>query len=85
MKRKPPNRKEKYLLYAFCFAVFAFMLFPAIVVRHVTVGAGYAFNPASSVDFTLSKGLNSSAVNPQNNVTSTMRQLNWQWMYSYRY
>jgi len=60
-------------------------LFPAIEERHVTVGAGYAFNPASSVDFTLSKGLNSSAVNPQNNVTSTMRQLNWQWMYSYRY
>lgn len=65
-------------------------LFPAIQESHVTAGVGYAFNNASSVDFALSKGLDTSATNPGNGSTSpavksTMSQLNWQLMYSHRY
>ena len=60
-------------------------LFPAIQETHVTAGAGYEISKASSVDFALSKGVEAKATNPGNNVTSTMAQLNWQLMYSYRY
>ncbi len=60
-------------------------LFPAIEETHVTGGVGYRMSNASSVDFALSKGLETSATNSQNGVKSTMSQLNWQLMYSYRY
>ena len=60
-------------------------LFPAIQETHITAGAGYEISKASSVDFALSSGIEAKATNPGNTVTSTMAQLNWQLMYSYRY
>ena len=60
-------------------------LFPAIEETHVTAGFGYEISKASSVDFSLTDGLEKKATNLQNQVASTMSQLNWQLMYSYRY
>lgn len=60
-------------------------LFPAIVETHVTAGVGYEFSQASTIDFSLTKGLEASATNPGTGIKSTMSQLNWQVMYSYRY
>lgn len=60
-------------------------LFPAIEETHITAGVGYAVSNASSIDFALSKGLDTDATNSQNSVESTMAQLNWQLMYSHRY
>jgi len=60
-------------------------LFPAIEETHVTAGVGYEISKASSIDFSLTDGLEKKATNSQNQVASTMSQLNWQFMYSYRY
>lgn len=45
MKRKPPREKGKYLLYAFCIVIFAFMLFPAMVVIPIS------FSPLTTLRF----------------------------------
>ena len=60
-------------------------LFPAIEETHVTAGVGFEMSKASSFDFSLTDGLEKKATNSQNQVASTMSQLNWQFMYSYRY
>jgi len=60
-------------------------LFPAIEETHVTAGVGYEISKASSIDFSLTDGLEKKATNSQSSVASTMSQLNWQFMYSYRY
>lgn len=60
-------------------------LFPAIQETHITAGVGYEFSQASTMDFSLTKGLETSATNPGTGIKSTMSQLNWQLMYSYRY
>lgn len=60
-------------------------LFPAIEETHITAGVGFEINKASSIDFSLTDGLETKATNSQNQVKSTMSQLNWQFMYSYRY
>ena len=60
-------------------------LFPAIEKSHLTVGAGYAFDSKSSVDFALSFAPEVSATNPNMGVTTTHSQNNWQLMYSNRF
>lgn len=69
-------------------------LFPAIEKSHLTFGAGYKFDKASSVDFSLvyvpkvTVTNNWSAVagaNPTSNQTISMSQTNWQLMYSKRF
>lgn len=60
-------------------------LFPAITESHITLGAGYAFDQASTVDFALSIVPEVSQENSNSGVESSMSQLNWQLMYSYRY
>ena len=60
-------------------------LFPAIEETHITAGVGYEMSKASSIDFSLTDGLEKKATNSQSGVESTMAQLNWQLMYSYRY
>lgn len=59
-------------------------LFPAIVENHLTLGAGYAFNKASDVNFSFTYA-------PEVEVTSptvgkiSHAQMNWQMMYSHRF
>lgn len=59
-------------------------LFPATEENHYTIGAGYAFNKASSIDFSL-------AYAPEvkqtagSGITTTHSQMNEQIMYSYRF
>ncbi|MBI3775593.1 MAG: outer membrane protein transport protein [Gammaproteobacteria bacterium] len=60
-------------------------LFPAIEETHITAGVGYMISKESSIDFSLTDGLETKATNSQTQVKSTMSQLNWQFMYSYRY
>ncbi len=61
-------------------------LFPAIVKNHVTLGAGYAFNKASSLDFSLAYAPEVSATNANmGGVKTTHSQTNWQLMYSHRF
>lgn len=65
-------------------------LFPAIVERHLTLGAGYQVSDASEVNFALSKASEVSATNPGNGSTipavkSTHSQLSWQAMYSHHF
>lgn len=59
-------------------------LFPAIVKNHVTLGAGYVFNKASSIDgsFTYAPEVSQ---NSGSGVTSTHAQTNVQLMYSHRF
>lgn len=59
-------------------------LFPAIVKEHYTVGIGYTFDQASSVDFSLTYAPEVTAVSGMG-VTSSHSQTNWQLMYSHRY
>ncbi|MDD4881922.1 MAG: outer membrane protein transport protein, partial [Gallionellaceae bacterium] len=66
-------------------------LFPAIVEDHYTVGFGYAFNPSSSVDFSLQYAPKVTATNP--GMPSMMipavavdhGQTSWQLMYSQKF
>ncbi|MBV5344072.1 MAG: outer membrane protein transport protein, partial [Rhodoferax sp.] len=59
-------------------------LFPAIVKSHYMLGAGYAFNKASSADFAYSYAPRVS-VAAGSTVESQHAQQNWQFMYSYRF
>lgn len=63
-------------------------LFPAIIKDHYTVGAGYAFNQASDVNFSLQYAPKVTQTNPNGPfgpVTVQHSQTNWQLMYSYRF
>jgi long-chain fatty acid transport protein len=61
-------------------------LFPAIIKNHVTLGAGYVFNKASSLDFSLTYAPEVSATNANmGGVKTTHSQTNWQLMYSHRF
>jgi len=61
-------------------------LFPATIKNHVTLGAGYAFNPASSIDFSLAITPRVTVTNDVMGVTTSHRQQhNWQLMYSHRF
>jgi long-chain fatty acid transport protein len=59
-------------------------LFPAIEKNHYTLGAGYAFSKASSVDFSFAYAPEVK-VNAGSGVTTTHSQMNEQLMYSYRF
>ena len=59
-------------------------LFPAIIKNHYMIGAGYAFNKASSVDFSYTYAPEVSVTNGQG-VKTTHSQNNVQVMYSYRF
>ena len=59
-------------------------LFPAIVKNHYTVGAGYMFTKASSVDFSFAYAPEVK-VNAGSGLTTTHSQTNEQIMYSYRF
>jgi len=61
-----------------------FYLFPAIEKNHFTLGAGYAFSKASSVDFSFAYAPEVK-VNAGSGVTTTHSQMNEQIMYSYRF
>lgn len=62
-------------------------LFPATIKNHITFGFGYAFSPASSIDFSLVHAPKVTVTN--NNMggvsTSHSQQNNWQLMYSHRF
>ena len=60
-------------------------LFPAIVKNHYALGAGYAFDKAASVDFSLTHAPSVSATNSNMAVTTEHSQTNWQLMYSRRF
>lgn len=62
-------------------------LFPAIVENHLTLGAGYTFAGAHSINASFQTALEKEATNPGNGstipaVTSTHSQMNWMVMYS---
>lgn len=59
-------------------------LFPATEKNHFTLGAGYAFDKASSVDFSFAYAPEVK-VNAGNGITTTHSQMNEQIMYSYRF
>ena len=60
-------------------------LFPAIVKNHYMGGVGYAFDKASSIDFSFTYAPRVSATNPNLGVTTSHSQTNWQLMYGYRF
>lgn len=65
-------------------------LFPAITTRHVTLGAGYAINKTSTLDFALSIVPKVTVTNSWSslggeNQTISMRQTNFQLLYSQSY
>ena len=60
-------------------------LFPATIKNHVTLGAGYAFNKASSIDFAMSYAPKVSATSGVTGITTSHEQTNGQLVYSYRY
>lgn len=61
-------------------------LFPATVKNHLTFGFGYAFTPASSIDFSLAHAPEVSTTNSLTGVKTTHAQSNnWQFMYSHRF
>jgi long-chain fatty acid transport protein len=67
---------DKYLNY----------LFPATIKDHYTLGFGYAFSPASSIDFSYVYAPEVSATNPVMGIKTTHGQSNnWQFMYSHRF
>lgn len=59
-------------------------LFPAIIKNHYTVGFGYGFNKASTVDFAFSHAPEVTVTSAQG-ATISHSQNNWQFIYSYRY
>jgi long-chain fatty acid transport protein len=60
-------------------------LFPAIVEEHYTIGAGYAFNPASEVNFSLQHAPEVEQTNPNMMATVKHSQTSWQLMYSHKF
>jgi len=60
-------------------------LFPAIIKNHVTLGAGYVFNKASSLDFAMSHAPKVSATSGVTGIATSHSQNNWQLVYGYRY
>ncbi|MCX8018817.1 MAG: outer membrane protein transport protein, partial [Rhodocyclaceae bacterium] len=62
-------------------------LFPATIKNHLTLGFGYAFNPVSSIDFSLvhAPKVTVSNSNMGGVTTSHSQQTNWQFMYSHRF
>ena len=60
-------------------------LFPAVEENHYTLGFGYAFSKASSVDFSYAHAPKVSVTNPNMGVTTDHSQDNWQFMYSQRF
>jgi long-chain fatty acid transport protein len=62
-------------------------LFPATIKNHVALGVGYAFSPASSIDFALTHAPKVSVTNSNMmGITTTHSQKNnWQFMYSHRF
>ena len=66
-------------------------LFPATIKDHYTLGAGYAFSPASSIDFSFTYAPEVSATNSNMCMAAgvcmktTHSQTNWQLMYSQRF
>ncbi len=69
-------------------------LWPAIVEHHYTAGLGYAFDPASELNFSLTYAPEASQTNPDmygpfdgSNTPVTMKhsQINWQLMYSRKF
>jgi len=61
-------------------------LFPATPRDHYTLGAGYAFNKASDVNFSYSYAPNVSSTNSNMGYTVEHSQPhNWQMMYSQRF
>jgi long-chain fatty acid transport protein len=61
-----------------------FYLFPAIEKNHFTIGAGYAFSKASSIDFSFAYAPEVK-VTAGTGVTTAHSQMNEQIMYSYRF
>jgi long-chain fatty acid transport protein len=59
-------------------------LFPATIKNHYTLGAGYAFDEASSIDFSFAYAPEVKAL-AGNGITTTHSQMNQQIMYSYRF
>jgi long-chain fatty acid transport protein len=59
-------------------------LFPAIEKNHFTLGAGYAFSKASSIDFSFAYAPEVK-VNAGSGFTTTHSQMNEQLMYSYKF
>lgn len=59
-------------------------LFPAIEKRHYTLGVGYAFDPATEVNFSYQIAPNVNQTNAVG-VTSSHSQTSWQFMYSKRF
>lgn len=64
-------------------------LFPATVENHITMGAGYAINPASEVNFSLTSAMeNVSKIKVDGNDTGmevSHSQISWQLMYSHMF
>lgn len=66
---------------------YIFYLFPATIKNHYTLGFGYAFSAASSIDFSYSYAPEVSTTNSfSTGVKTTHEQAhNWQFMYSHRF
>lgn len=66
---------------------YVFYLFPATIKNHYTLGFGYKFNPASSIDFSYSYAPEVSTTNSfSTGIKTTHGQSNnWQFMYSHRF
>lgn len=60
-------------------------LFPAIVKNHYTVGFGYAFTPASDLNFSLQYAPEVSQTGTASGVKVDHSQVSWQLMYSSRF
>jgi long-chain fatty acid transport protein len=61
-------------------------LFPATIKDHYTLGFGYAFSSAASIDFSYTYAPEVSATNPNMGIKTTHGQSNnWQFMYSHRF
>ncbi|NTV96076.1 MAG: hypothetical protein HGA75_11785 [Thiobacillus sp.] len=60
-------------------------LFPAIVKNHYTLGFGYAFNPASDLNFSVQFAPEVKQTNPNMQATVSHSQTSWQLMYSNKF
>ena len=60
-------------------------LFPAIVEDHYTLGLGYEINKESTFDMSVAIAPEVKQTNSYTMVTTKHSQLNWNFMYSYRF